>query len=127
MEEENELIAQRRAKLQALRASKIEPFGASFETSGSIAEIREKFKEGEILRAAGRITAHRDMGKSHFLDLRDATGRIQIYLQTKEMGPEAMGFLGLLDLGEFIAVEGACFLPMTDEPSPHVASSNVLA
>jgi len=127
MEEENELIAQRRAKLQALRASKIDPFGASFETSGSIAEIREKFKEGEILRAAGRITAHRDMGKSHFLDLRDATGRIQIYLQAKEIGPEKMEIFGLLDLGDFIGVEGACFLTKTGEATLKVRSFEVLA
>ena len=75
MEEENELIALRRQKLEALRARGVAPFGQSFETSGSIAEVREKFAEGETLRAAGRITAHRDMGKSHFLDLRDASGR----------------------------------------------------
>ena len=73
MEPENELIAQRREKLEALRKKGIEPFGRAFETSGSIAEIRETFKEGEMLRAAGRLTAHRDMGKSHFVDLRDAT------------------------------------------------------
>jgi lysyl-tRNA synthetase, class II len=127
MEEENDLIAQRRAKLEALRAKKIEPFGASFETSGSIAEVREKFKEGETLRTAGRITAHRDMGKSHFLDLRDATGRIQIYLQAKEIGPEAMEIFNLLDLGDFIGVEGTCFLTRTGEPTLKVRSFQVLA
>ncbi len=47
MDEENELIALRRKKLDALRAKGIEPFGSAFETSGSIAEVREKFKEGE--------------------------------------------------------------------------------
>ena len=106
MDEENELIALRRQKLEALRALGVAPFGQSFETSGSIAEVREKFSEGEQLRAAGRITAHRDMGKSHFLDLRDASGRIQIYVQAKELGPEAMEIFGLLDLGDFIGVEG---------------------
>src|ERR1700756_5628158 len=104
MEPENELIAQRREKLEALRARGIEPFGHAFEISGSIAEVREKFKEGEMLRAAGRITAHRDMGKSHFIDLRDATGRIQIYFHHKEIGPEAMEIFKLLDLGDFIGV-----------------------
>ena len=52
--------------------------------------MREKFKEGETLRAAGRITAHRDMGKSQFLDLADATGRIQIFIHAKEVGEEAV-------------------------------------
>ena len=57
MDEENELIALRRRKLDALRAQGVEPFGAAFEPDGSIAEVREKFTEGEIIRAAGRITA----------------------------------------------------------------------
>ena len=103
------------------------PFGQSFETSGSIAEVREKFAEGATLRAAGRITAHRDMGKSHFLDLRDATGRIQIYVQAKELGPEAMEIFGLLDLGDFIGVEGSCFLTKTGEPTLKVQRFEVLA
>src|SRR5205807_2270742 len=51
MEPENELIAQRREKLEALRARGVEPFGRAFETSGSIAEVRHAFKEGESLRA----------------------------------------------------------------------------
>jgi lysyl-tRNA synthetase, class II len=127
MEPENELIAQRREKLEALRARGIEPFGHAFEISGSIAEVREKFKEGEMLRAAGRITAHRDMGKSHFIDLRDATGRIQIYFHQKEIGPEAMEIFKLLDLGDFIGVEGACFLTKTGEPTLKAQKFEVLA
>ena len=127
MEPENELIAQRREKLRALRARGVEPFGAAFETSGSIAEIRERFKEGETFRVAGRITAHRDMGKSHFVDLRDATGRIQLYLHVKEIGPEAMEIFHLVDLGDFIGVEGVCFLTKTSEPTLKARSFQVLA
>src|SRR5262245_51955340 len=117
MDPENELIALRRQKLDALRARGVAPFGHSFEASGTIAEVRAKFAEGETLRAAGRITAHRDMGKSHFLDLRDMTGRIQAYIQTKELGTETMEIFGLLDLGDFIGVEGSCFLTKTGEPT----------
>jgi lysyl-tRNA synthetase class 2 len=127
MEEENELIALRRQKLEALRARGVTPFGHGYEPSGSIAEIREKFAEGATMRAAGRITAHRDMGRSHFLDLRDVTGRIQIYVQAKELGPEAMEIFALLDLGDFIGVEGACFLTKTGEPTLKVHQLEVLA
>jgi lysyl-tRNA synthetase class 2 len=127
MEEENDLIAQRRSKMEALRSRQIEPFGIAFETSGSIAEVREKFKEGEIFSVAGRIMAHRDMGKSHFLDLRDVTGRMQIYVQAKELGAEPMEIFNLLDLGDFIGVEGACFLTKTGEPSLKVRKLTVLA
>ncbi len=127
MEPENELIAQRRQKLEALRARGVEPFGRAFETSGSIADVREKFKEGESLRAAGRITAHRDMGKSHFVDLRDATGRIQAYFHEKEIGAAAMEIFNLLDLGDFIGVEGECFLTKTGEPTLKARKFEVLA
>src|SRR5438309_7774853 len=127
MEPENELIAQRREKLEALRARKIEPFGRAFETSGAIAKVREKFKDGETLRAAGRIMAHRDMGKSHFVDLRDATGRIQIYFHEKEVGAEAMETFKLLDLGDFIGVEGACFVTKTGEHTLKAHNFEVLS
>jgi lysyl-tRNA synthetase class 2 len=127
MEQDNELIALRRKKLDALRAKGIEPFGSGFEVSGSIAEVREQFKEDETLRAAGRITAHRDMGKSHFLDLRDATGRIQIYLHAKEVGPELIDLFGLLDIGDFIGVEGICFVTKSGEPTLKVRTFQLLA
>ncbi|PYK54229.1 MAG: lysine--tRNA ligase [Verrucomicrobia bacterium] len=127
MDEENELIALRRKKLDALRAKGVEPFGSGFEVTGSIAELREKFKEGETLRAAGRITAHRDMGKSHFLDLRDATGRIQIYIHAKEVGAELIDLFRLLDLGDFIGVEGTCFVTKSGEPTLKVHKFQLLA
>jgi lysyl-tRNA synthetase class 2 len=127
MDEENELIALRRKKLDALRAKGVEPFGGGFEVTGSIAEVREKFKEGETLRAAGRITAHRDMGKSHFLDLRDATGRIQIYIHAKEVGAELIDLFRLLDLGDFIGAEGTCFVTKSGEPTLKVRTFQLLA
>jgi lysyl-tRNA synthetase, class II len=127
MDEENELIALRRKKLDALRAKGVEPFDGGFEVTRSIAEVREKFKEGETLRAAGRITGHRDMGKSHFLDLRDATGRIQIYIHAKEVGPDLVDLFGLLDLGDFIGVEGTCFVTKSGEPTLKVRTFQLLA
>src|SRR5437899_2139199 len=127
MEDENELIALRRKKLEMLHAKGIEPFGTGFDISGSIAEVREQFKEGETLRVAGRITAHRDMGKSHFLDLRDATGRIKIYIHAKEVGPELIELFRLLDIGDFIAVEGTCFLTKSGEPTIKVHTFRLLA
>ena len=127
MEDENELIALRRKKLETLRAKGIEPFGTSFDVSGSIAEVREHFQEGETRRVAGRITAHRDMGKSHFLDLRDVTGRIQIYIHAKAVGPELMEVFRLLDIGDFIGVEGTCFLTKSGEPTLKVRTFQVLA
>src|SRR5712691_7007118 len=127
MEDENELIALRRKKLDMLRAKGIEPFGTGFDVSGSIAEVREQFKEGETRYVAGRITAHRDMGKSHFLDLRDATGRIQIYIHAKVVGPGLLELFSLLEIGDFIGVEGTCFLTKSGEPTLKVGTFRLLA
>ena len=128
MDEENALIAQRLEKLAALRAKGIAPFGAAaFEPTGTIGEVQQKFAENQTLRVAGRITAHRDMGKSHFVDLRDATGHIQIYIQAKEIGAEALEIFKLLDLGDFIGVEGTCFLTKSGEPTVKARSLHVLA
>src|SRR5205814_2682246 len=127
MDEENELIALRRKKLDALRAQGIDPFGAGLEPSGSIAEVREKFADGETFRAAGRITAHRDMGRSHFLDLRDATGRIQIYIHAKEVGAELVDLFRLLDIGDLVGIEGTCFLTKSGEPTIKVRTLRMLA
>jgi lysyl-tRNA synthetase class 2 len=126
-QDESELLALRRGKLAALEKLGIAPFGAAFETSGDIAQVREKFAENTDFRVAGRITAHRDMGKSHFVDLKDASGRIQIYLHAKELGPEAMEIFKLLDLGDFIGVEGTCFTTKTGEPTLKVHKLKVLA
>src|SRR5881396_1130646 len=127
IEEENELIGLRLKKLDALRAKGVEPFSSGFEVSGSIAEVRDGFEEGKTLRAAGRITAHRDMGKSHFLDLRDATGRIQIYVHANEVGPELVDLFHLLDIGDLIGVEGTCFVTKSGEPTLKVRTFQLLA
>src|SRR5437660_11473156 len=124
---ESELLALRREKLAALEKLGVAPFGAAFETSGDIAHAREKFADGASFRIAGRISAHRDMGKSHFVDLKDASGRMQIYLQAKELGAEAMEIFKLLDLGDFIGVEGTCFTTKTGEPTLKVHELELLA
>src|SRR2546423_5074753 len=126
MDDENSLIAQRREKMEALQAQGANPFGRAFGTSGTVAEVREKFAEGATLRAAGRITAHRDMGKSHFVDLLDSTGRIQVYIHAKEVGAEVIERFKLVDLGDFLGVEGDCFLTKTGEPTLKVHKLELL-
>ena len=123
----SELLAIRRQKLDALVAAGVKPFGQAFETDGSVADVRARFAEGAILRVAGRITAHRDMGKSQFLDVSDATGRIQIFLHAKEIGEEQFQIFKHLDLGDFIGVEGEAFITRTGEPTIRVRSFTVLA
>lgn len=123
---EPDLLAARRAKLDAIRALGHDPFGGRYETSGTVAEARARFAEGNRERLAGRITAHRDMGRSHFLDLRDATGRIQLFVSLKELGGEQAELFKLLDLADFVGVEGEAFTTKTGEPSLKVRSLTFL-
>ena len=124
---QNELLAVRRHKLEALRAAGIDPFGQAYETTGTPGEIRATFAEGQKLRTAGRITAHRNMGKSHFIDLSDSTGRMQVYLNAKEVGAEEMAVFDHLDIGDFIGVEGETFVTKTGEPSIKALNFTVLS
>ncbi len=119
--EEHPLLAARRQKLDALRATGTDPFGARFDTDGSVGQVRERFAEGTVFRVAGRVTAHRDMGKSHFLDLSDLTGHIQIYLNNKNLTPEQAAVFAQLDLGDFMGVEGEGFVTKTGEPTLRVS------
>ena len=113
----SELIAVRRQKLQALRDHGIDPFGSAFENSGTVADVRDSFAEGKAVSLAGRITAYRDMGKSRFLDLSDIGGRMQVYLNTKELDADSLAVAAQLDIGDFAGVEGECFTTRTGEAS----------
>jgi len=122
-----ELVAIRRQKLGALRDLGVDPYGASFETSGSVAEIREGFMEGRAVSLAGRITAYRDMGKSRFLDLSDIGGRMQVYLNSKELDEVSLAVAAQLDIGDFIGVRGECFTTRTGEASVRGTGLTILS
>ena len=127
MDETHALFETRRQKMLALREKGVDPYGQRFDVTGLIAEVRERFAEGNHERIAGRITAHRDMGKSHFLDLRDSTGRLQIFIHAKEVGPELYAIFQLLDMGDFVGVEGETFTTKTGELSLRVKNLTVLS
>ena len=114
---EEELIQHRIAKLERIRARGDEPFKYRFERSGPIAEARAAYESAEAetddteaihlpVAVAGRMTALRDHGKSRFADVRDVSGRVQVYFSKKVLGPEAYAALDDLDLGDFIGVRG---------------------
>ncbi len=127
MDDTNSLIEQRKAKLAALRAKGIDPFKNKFTPAESCADARKNYAEGREVALAGRITAHRDMGKSMFMDIRDQTGRIQIYAQKNVLGDEAWSLFTHLDLADFIGVRGTMFTTKTNEISVKVTSFVILA
>jgi len=130
--DENSLIKQRREKLDALRAKGIDPFKNKFAPDLGAGEARAKFESGALaehakVSVAGRITAHRDMGKSMFIDVRDQSGRIQVYAQKNALGDDLFHTFTHLDLGDFVGVTGTLFRTKTNEPSIKLEAFTILA
>jgi len=127
MSDINDLIKERLKKLEAAKALGVDPFGGRFDKQASVGSLLEGFTDQKKVATAGRLSALRFMGKSVFGDLKDETGRIQLYFKRTEM-PEAQGQLfDLLDLGDIIGVRGFLFKTKTGEISIHVESFELLA
>lgn len=114
-----DIFAQRAAKVQELAASGILPFGKRFDNVQMTADVRKGFKpeveNPEEVTIAGRMTAFRAMGKSIFADVRDSSGRMQIYVQRDQVGEEEFKLFKKLDLGDIIGVTGVPFTTRTGE------------
>lgn len=127
MEETHELIRLRKEKLQKLREQGINPFQNEFRPTESVAQARANPTEGRAVKLAGRLTAHRDMGKSMFCDIRDETDRMQIYVQKNVIGDDLFAIFHQLDLGDIIGVDGTLFVTKTGELSVKVLSFTILS
>ena len=127
MEDLSQVLRVRREKLDALREAGIEPFAYTFDPthrSGSaIRGFEEAEKDGDLtedgmgqrVTVAGRIVSWRGHGKSAFCHVEDAEGRIQAYLRKDVLGDESFQHLDLLDLGDWVGVEGPVFRTRTGE------------
>ena len=127
MEDTNSLIEQRKAKLKSLEAKGIFPFKNKFTPSETCQHARDNYVEGREVAVAGRITAHRDMGKSMFIDVRDQSGRIQVYAQKNVLGDDQFVIFTHLDLGDFVGAKGTLFITKTGEISIKLTSFTILA
>src|SRR5215467_2047786 len=126
-EETNSLIEQRKAKLASLRAKGIDPFRNKFRPTETCLAARSNYSEGREVSVAGRVTAHRDMGKSMSIDVRDQSGRLQVYAQKNVLGDEQFDVFRHLDLGDFIGAKGTLFTTKTGEISIKLSSFTILA
>jgi lysyl-tRNA synthetase, class II len=124
----NEILKQRKDKLDSLTAKGV-PTYESFASSGNnIADILSSFQEGRKIIASGRIMAIRFHGKAGFLDLRDSSARIQLYVKAEFLGQEKLDLLkNELDIGDIIQVNGELFKTHTDEPTVRLEAFSVLA
>ena len=132
---EQEII--RRGSLDTMRQIGIDPYpAAEYPVSAHSDEIKANFKDDAPARdvcVAGRIMSRRIMGKAAFVELQDSNGRIQIYVSRDEICPDEnkdlynVVFKKLLDIGDFIGVEGYVFRTQTGEISVHARTLTVLS
>lgn len=127
MDETHSLVDQRKSKLAALKSKGVDPFRNRFAPAESVAQARAQYVEGRDVALAGRISAHRDMGKSMFLDIKDVSGRIQVYAQKNVLGEDHFDTFRHLDLGDFLGVTGTMFTTKTGEISVKLTSFVVLS
>jgi len=134
---ESDVLADRRRKLESLRAAGVEPFPHEFDGVEPIASVRaaheglDAGEETEVAhRVAGRLAARRGQGKMAWLDLEDRSGRIQLQARVDELGQEgrnSMEGLVSLDLGDLIGVDGIAFVSRRGELSLRVTDFTLLA
>ena len=116
MQDMNEFVKQRIDKLNALKEIGVEAYGSRFNKTKRIHDLIKDYTEGVDVETAGRITAFREHGKSTFLDLRDADGRIQVYIKSNNIGTDIYdNILKRLDIGDILGVRGSLFKTRTGE------------
>jgi lysyl-tRNA synthetase class 2 len=130
----SEQEVQRREALTKLRELGIEPYPAKLYPVDTLSsEIIQNFEEGKKVVIAGRLMARRIQGKASFAELQDSSGRIQVYFNRDEIctGEDKMMYnevyKKLLDLGDFIGIEGELFKTKVGEISVRVKEFTVLS
>ena len=130
---EQEIV--RRESLKKLRDLGIDPYpAAEFKTTATVQQILDGFEEleGKEVILSGRIMSRRIMGKASFAELKDATGRMQIYVNRDELCPGEdktmynTVFKKLLDIGDIIGIKGEVFKTKVGEKSVNVKELTVL-
>ncbi len=122
-----DLIAVRREKLSKLRELGIDPYGKQFDITTTPGELKAEFTEDQDVQIAGRLLAIRDMGKSVFATLGDAHGRIQIYLNQKQLTENEWAIYQCLDIGDWVGLSGTTFTTGKGEPSVKANTLTVLS
>ena len=139
LQDENQLILERREKLKALRLAQAEGKGVAFPNdfkpadhaadlfAAHVGQTPEGLiEQGAKAKVAGRMMLKRVMGKASFATLQDSTGRIQIYIKGEDVGADVYAGFKHWDLGDIVAAEGLVFKTKTGELSIHASSIRLL-
>ena len=138
-QDENQLIAERRDKLSAMRARQAQGGPVAFPNDFKPAHHADALhtahggktaetlvEEKHTVRIAGRMVLKRVMGKASFATLQDSTGRMQVYVKGEEIGVDIYDDFKHWDLGDIVGAEGHVFKTKTGELSVHVTSIRML-
>jgi lysyl-tRNA synthetase, class II len=124
MEETGHIIKLRREKAEELRARGISPFNNKFKVDAFIGKLVEEFsgfskeelaeKDPKYI-VAGRIMTRRDHGKTTFVNIKDHSGEIQVYVNAKSIGADSYEIFGKLDIGDIVGVHAKVSKTRTGE------------
>lgn len=125
----NELMLQRRKKLDELYEKDIRPYKDHFTVTYHTVDVKNNFEEmeGQEVTLAGRLMTIRGQGKASFADLADMHGRIQLYAKKNIVGEELYDLFTSLDIGDQIGLTGEVFKTKMGEVTIRVKSFELLA
>jgi len=126
-----DIFAQRMGKVDEIIQSGKKPYGGVFSGTKLIEKIRKEFdsekEDDQVVRIAGRVTAFRVMGKSIFADIRDSSGRMQIYVRKNDMDEAEFSAFKKLDIGDIVGVDGSLFITRMGELTVKLSSYEILS
>lgn len=126
--DENELIHNRRLKLEKLYGMDINPYGRRYEKESDVSDLKANFSDGVKVSLAGRLISFRLHGKSMFGNIKDRTGSIQFYLRADKAGKDRFDmFKETFDIGDIIGIKGETFTTRTGEPTVMVEDFEMLS
>ncbi|MCP3177534.1 lysine--tRNA ligase [Desulfuromonas sp. KJ2020] len=135
MEELNDLLLQRRTKIDDLRQQGVNPYANDFPVAHTSADVMaaHEGQDAEALKdcpqhytLAGRIMARRDFGKAAFIQVQDRKGRLQVYVGRDTVGEEAFEQFRRLDIGDIVGFSGKPFRTKTGELSVRAEQIRIL-
>ncbi|MEJ2215611.1 MAG: lysine--tRNA ligase [Gemmatimonadota bacterium] len=138
VENRSQVVEDRRAKLDELRRRGVEPYAYRYPVTHNTTEARAVLEKaeaegtldeaglGSVVWLGGRLVGFRAHGKASFADLADRAGRVQLFFRQNEVG-EAYDLLPLLDIGDWVGVEGRVMRTRAGEPTVRVRSFQLLA
>ncbi|OGW86156.1 MAG: lysine--tRNA ligase [Omnitrophica bacterium RIFCSPHIGHO2_02_FULL_46_11] len=127
MEITSEVLKERLDKIKEIKSKGISLYQDQFQPTDSIQSALESFQENKRVKVCGRLMTKRMHGKSGFADLKDETGKIQIYAKHDVLGDKDFELFEWLDLGDILGIDGTLFITQKGEKTIKVEHFSLLA